>query len=137
VGGVLSDELRGKLLKKPDLTLQKAHDCCRTFEVAELQKYKFSTPAGAGTEHSIGIQPVNKVNEQDKKPSQQCQQLHDPSLRSPCPDVPMSPSSPTIETASTRTNGTAERPAGNAEHSPIVTRSGGQVRKPQRLIESC
>lgn len=55
VGGVLSDELRGELLKKPDLTLQKAHDYCRTFEAAELQKYKFSTPAGAGTEHSIGI----------------------------------------------------------------------------------
>ena len=26
VGGVLSDELRGELLKKPDLTLHKAHD---------------------------------------------------------------------------------------------------------------
>ena len=68
---------------------------------------------------------------------QMCQQLHDPSLSSPCADVPMSPSSPTTETASTRTNGTAERPEGNAEHSPIVTRSGGQVRKPQRLIKSC
>jgi len=72
VGGVLSDELRGELLKKPDLTLQKAHDYCRTFEAAELQKYKFSTPAGAGTEHSMGIQPVNKVNEQDKKPPHSC-----------------------------------------------------------------
>ena len=72
VGGVLSDELRGELLKKPDLTLQKAHDYCRTFEAAELQKYKFSTPAGAGTEHSIGIQPVNKLNEQDKKPPRSC-----------------------------------------------------------------
>ena len=39
-----------------------------------MQKYKFSTPAGAGTEHSIGIQPVNKVNvnEQDKKPPRSC-----------------------------------------------------------------
>ena len=72
VGGVLSDELRGELLKKPDLTLQKAHDYCRTFEAAELQKYKFSTPAGARTEHSIGIQPVNKLNEQDKKPPRSC-----------------------------------------------------------------
>ena len=72
MGGVLSDELRGELLKKPDLTLQKAHDYCRTFEAAELQKYKFSTPAGAGTEHSIGIQPVNKLNEQDKKPPRSC-----------------------------------------------------------------
>ena len=42
MGGVLSDELRGELLKKPDLTLQKAHDYCQTFEAAELQKYKFS-----------------------------------------------------------------------------------------------
>ena len=72
VGGVLSDELRGELLKKPDLTLQKAHDYCRTFETAELQKYKFSTPADAGTEHSIGLQPVNKLNEQDKKPPHSC-----------------------------------------------------------------
>ena len=72
VGGVLSDELRGELLKKPDLTLQKAHDYCRTFEAAELQKYKFSIPAGAGTEHSTGIQPVNKVNEHDKKPPRSC-----------------------------------------------------------------
>jgi len=31
----------------------------------------------------------------------------------------------------------AERPAGNAQRSPIATRSGAQVRKPQRLIESC
>ena len=37
-----------------------------------MRKYKFSTPAGAGTEHSIGIQPVNKVNEQDKKPPRSC-----------------------------------------------------------------
>ena len=37
-----------------------------------MQKYKFSTPAGAGTEHSIGIQPVNEVNEQDKKPPRSC-----------------------------------------------------------------
>ena len=72
MGGVLSDELRGELPKKPDLTLQKAHDYCRTFEAAELQKYKFSTPAGAGTEHPIGIQPVNKLNEQDKKPPRSC-----------------------------------------------------------------
>ena len=72
MGGVLSDELRGELLKKPDLTLQKAHDYCPTFEAAELQKYEFSTPAGAGTEHSIGIQPVNKLNEQDKKPPRSC-----------------------------------------------------------------
>ena len=39
MGGVLSNELRGELLKKPDLTLQKAHDYCRTFEASELQKF--------------------------------------------------------------------------------------------------
>ena len=72
VGGLLSDELRGELLKKPDLTLLKAHDYGRSFEAAELQKYKFSTPVITGTEHSIGIQPVNKFNEQDKKPPGSC-----------------------------------------------------------------
>ena len=41
VGGVVSDELRGELLKKPDLTLQSAHDYCRTHEATELQKFKF------------------------------------------------------------------------------------------------
>ena len=30
VGEVLLDELRGELLKKPDLTMQSAHDYCRT-----------------------------------------------------------------------------------------------------------
>ena len=72
MGDVLSDELRGELLKKPDLTPQKAHDYCRTIKVAEVQKYKFSTPAGAGTEHSMGIEPVNKLNEQDKKLPRSC-----------------------------------------------------------------
>ena len=58
VEGVLSYELRGELLKKPDLALQ---------ETAALQDYKFSTLAGAGTERSIGIQPVNMSRERDKK----------------------------------------------------------------------
>ena len=53
--GVPSDELRGEPLKKPDLILKKAHDYCQTVEAVELQKYKFSTPAGAGTEHLIGF----------------------------------------------------------------------------------
>ena len=44
VGGVLSDDLRGKLLNKPDLTLQSAHDYCRTYEASERQKMKFSLP---------------------------------------------------------------------------------------------
>ena len=45
VGGILSDELRGELLKKPDLTLQAAHDYCRTYEASESQKMKFSLPS--------------------------------------------------------------------------------------------
>ena len=47
VGGVLSDELRGRLLRKPDLTQQTAHNYRRTFEAAELQKYKFNKPTVA------------------------------------------------------------------------------------------
>ena len=43
VGGVISDELRGELLKKPDLTLETAHDYCRTYEASENQKFKFSS----------------------------------------------------------------------------------------------
>jgi len=35
VGGVISDNLRGEVSKKPDLTLQTAHDFCRTFEASE------------------------------------------------------------------------------------------------------
>ena len=66
-----------------------------------------------------------------------CPQLHDPSLSSQCADVPMSPSSPTTEKQAPVPVELAERPAGNAEHSPIATRSGRQVRKPQRFIESC
>ena len=66
-----------------------------------------------------------------------CPQLHDPSLSSQCADVPMSPSSPTTEKQAPVPVELAERPAGHAEHSPIATRSGRQVRKPQRLIESC
>lgn len=72
VGGVLSDELRGELLKKPDLTLQKAHDYCRTFEASELQKFKFNIQASAGTEHSLGIQPVRKSKEADKTAARSC-----------------------------------------------------------------
>ena len=70
VGGVLSDELRGELLKKPDLTLQTAHDYCRTFEAAELQKYKFNTPTVAGSERSL--HPLRKVKVQEKTPVRNC-----------------------------------------------------------------
>ena len=55
VGGVLSYELRGELLKKPDLTLQCTHDYCRTYEAADLQKFKFSQanePGIHGTIHN-------------------------------------------------------------------------------------
>ena len=60
MGGVLSDELREELLKKLDLTLQKAHDYCHTFEASELQNFKLSIPASAGTERSVGIHLVRK-----------------------------------------------------------------------------
>lgn len=62
VGGVVSDELRGELLKKPDLTLQSAHDYCRTYEAAELQKHKFIPSS---------IQPVS-VQTVQKKEKQSC-----------------------------------------------------------------
>ena len=65
-----------------------------------------------------------------------CPQLHDPSLSSPGVDVPMSLSSPTTEKQAPGQMELAEQPTGNEEHSPIVTRSGRQVRKPQRFIES-
>ena len=55
VGGVLSDELRGEIFKShADLTLQSAHDYCRTFEAAEQQKFKFHVPTSAGTERLSG-----------------------------------------------------------------------------------
>ena len=66
----MSDELRGELLKKPDLTLQTAHDYCRTFEAAELQKYKFNTPTVAGSERSL--HPLRKVKVQEKTPVRNC-----------------------------------------------------------------
>ena len=56
VGGVLSDELIGELLKKPDLTPYIAHDYCRTFEATELQEFKLNLLTNAGTERSLGIQ---------------------------------------------------------------------------------
>ena len=66
----MSDELRGELLKKPDLTLQTARDCCRTLEAAELQKYKFNTPTVAGCERSL--HPLRKVKVQGKTPACNC-----------------------------------------------------------------
>ena len=57
-----------------------------------------------------------------------CPQLHDPSLSSPGVDVPMSLSSPTTEKQAPGQMELAEQPTGNEEHSPIVTRSGRQVR---------
>ena len=59
-----------------------------------------------------------------------CPQLHDPSLTSQCADVPMSPLSPKTEKQAPGPMELAERPAGNAENSPIATRSGRQVGKP-------
>ena len=67
MGGVFLNELRGELLKKPDLTLQYAHDYCRIYEAAELQKFKFSQ------EH----EPQSHVNAQSitkqwKEPKKRC-----------------------------------------------------------------
>lgn len=39
LGAVLSNILRRELLKKPNLTLQQAHDYCRTFESSDLQNW--------------------------------------------------------------------------------------------------
>ena len=66
----MSDELRGELLKKPDLTLQTAHDYCRTLEAAELQKYKFNTPTVAGCGRSL--HPLRKVKVQEKTSARNC-----------------------------------------------------------------
>lgn len=59
VGGVVSDDLRGELLKKPDLTLQRAHDHCRTYEASALQKRKFSFPVTSGA-FTTQVQPLKK-----------------------------------------------------------------------------
>lgn len=72
VGGVLSDDLRGELLKKPDLTLQSAHDYCRTYEATELRKYKFSKPTSSSTESTSGIQFLRKYKEQEKTTARSC-----------------------------------------------------------------
>ena len=53
VGGVLSDNLRVELLKKPDLTLQQAHDYCRTYEASESQKHQFSNSSLAAAEKTV------------------------------------------------------------------------------------
>ena len=60
-------------------------------------------------------------------------------LHSMCPQLhdPPSPSSPTTEKQAPGQMKLAEMPAGNEERSPITTRSVRQVKKPQRLIESC
>ena len=72
VGGVLSDELRGELLKKPGLILQNAFDYCTAFEAAEQQKFKFNVPMSAGTERSSGIQFVKKSNGQGRATARWC-----------------------------------------------------------------
>ena len=72
VGGVRSDDLKGELLKKPDLTLASAHDYCRTFEAAELQKYKFAATVSPSSEGEPRIQAIQKDREQQKKTSRSC-----------------------------------------------------------------
>jgi hypothetical protein len=59
VGGVLSDNLRGELLKKPDLTLQQAHDYCRTYEASELQKHQFSSSLAAAEKTVLTLSSRN------------------------------------------------------------------------------
>ena len=80
MGGVLSDELRRELLKKSNLTVLTAHDYCRTFEVAVLQKIKFNTPTHAATERSLGIHPVRKFKVQEKKTKQTNKQTNKKTL---------------------------------------------------------
>ena len=53
-------------------------------------------------------------------------------------DSPRSTSSPSAENQFQRRQmEPAEKLTGDAEHEPITTRSGREVRKPQRLIYSC
>ena len=52
-----------ELLKKPDLTLQTAHDYCRTYEATELQKYKF-VPQTVAPNPAVYVQPVRIKKEQ-------------------------------------------------------------------------
>jgi hypothetical protein len=66
VGGVLSDELRGELLKKPGLTLQSAHDYCRTYEASEAQKCRFGKFTGGISNVSPVIQESG-LKPKDKK----------------------------------------------------------------------
>ena len=62
-------------------------------------------------------------------------ELCDPPLSTPFCDSPMSPSSPSTEKQAQRQMVPAEKPMKMI--SPTSTRSGQQVKKPQRLIESC
>ena len=56
--------------------------------------------------------------------------LHDPPLSSQCAHSPIRPSSPSIKDSAPGPMESAERPTGNADRSPITTRSGRQVKKP-------
>ncbi|XP_032235873.2 uncharacterized protein LOC116617347 [Nematostella vectensis] len=67
VGGVLSDQLRGELLKKPDLTLQSAHDYCRTYEASEAQKIKFSLPTGIVEQSASNIHDIKSSMSQNNR----------------------------------------------------------------------
>lgn len=69
VGGVLSDHLRGELLKKPDLTLQSAHDYCRTYEASESQKMKFSLPSSSVEQSASNIHDVKSSKLPSSRPN--------------------------------------------------------------------
>lgn len=72
VGIVFPDDLRGELLRKPDLTLQTAHDYCRTFEASECETFRFSM-AGVTGQASANVQDVRRV-----KPKFNSQAASDP-----------------------------------------------------------
>ena len=66
MGGVFSNELRGKLLKKADFSLECAHDYCPTYQEAfELQNFEFSQ---ANEPHKY----VNVQSGQQKGPKKPC-----------------------------------------------------------------
>ena len=83
VGGVFSNELRRELLKKPDLTLQCAHDYCRTYEAAEIQKFRFSQ--GNETQSHVNVHNIERQRAEPKKRCKFCGYQHVFKKPSICP----------------------------------------------------
>ena len=84
VGGVMSNELRGELLKRPDLTLQSAHDYCRTYEAAELQKFKFSSST-IGTSQPLSVHSIKEKDRDSPRSCKFCGYQHPFTQPSRCP----------------------------------------------------